>query len=135
MINFLKKHKELILYLIVGGLTTLVNIAAYALFAYPLSLGVTVSTVLAWGVSVIFAFVANKLVVFESKNTTKKKLLFEIGSFFLARLASGVLDVLIMFIFVDLIHINDIIMKIVSNVIVIIINYALSKFVIFKKEK
>ncbi len=135
MIDFLKKHKEIILYLIVGGLTTLVNIGAYALFAYPLGMGVTLSTALAWGVSVIFAFFANKLIVFESKSTTKKKLLFEIGSFFLARLVSGLLDVAIMFVFVDLLEINDMIMKIVSNVVVIIINYILSKFIIFKKEK
>ena len=135
MISFIKKHKALILYLVFGVLTTLVNIASYWLFAHPLSLGTLASNILAWLLSVLFAFFTNKLIVFESRGNGVKRFLWEILTFFGARLATGVLDTAIMLVFVDLLHLNDIAVKIASNIIVIILNYIVSKFVIFAKKK
>lgn len=135
MLELFKKHKSVILYLVFGALTTLVNIASYWLFAYPLSLNTLTSTILAWVLSVAFAFFTNKLIVFESRGNGTRHFLYELLMFFVARLVTGALDVAIMLVFVDLLHLNDIVIKIVSNVVVIILNYVISKFVIFAKNR
>lgn len=132
IIELLKKYKQIILYLIFGVLTTLINIAAYWLFAHPLNLNTLTSTVLAWLTSVFFAFFTNKLIVFESK--MQNRFFFELGTFLASRVLTGVLDTAIMIIFVDVLCLNDMVIKVVSNIIVIILNYVLSKFVVFKKS-
>lgn len=135
MLDFIKKHKGVILYLVFGALTTLVNIASYWLFAHIFSLNTLTSTVLAWVASVIFAFFTNKLIVFEARGNGARHFLYELAMFLLARLATGVLDIAIMLVFVDVLHLNDIVIKIISNVVVIILNYIVSKFIIFAKKR
>ena len=130
-----KKYKEIIMYLIFGGLTTLVNIVAYFILARLLNIETVASTIIALIVSILFAYITNKIFVFESKTHNKKDLLREMISFFACRALSGVMDVAIMYVTVDLWHFNDIIMKIISNIIVIIVNYVFSKLIIFKKKK
>ena len=133
--ELLRKYKEMILYLVVGGLTTLINVVAYWIFAHPVSLDTVISTVLAWFLSVLFAFFANKIIVFESKSYEKKLFIKEIILFFISRALTGALDVAIMYVTVDLLLFNDIVMKIISNVIIIILNYVISKFLVFGKKK
>ena len=130
-----KKYKSAILYLIFGGLTTLINIVSYSLLYYLAELSNSISNVLAWVFSVLFAFITNKLFVFENKSFALTAFLFEIGSFFLCRLATGVLDLGIMYLFVDVLKYNALLMKILSNIIVIILNYFASKFFVFKKKE
>ncbi|MBQ8738853.1 MAG: GtrA family protein [Clostridia bacterium] len=132
IIELMKKHRQIILYLIFGVLTTLINIVAYWLFAHPLSLGTLASTVLAWLTSVFFAFFTNKSIVFESRG--KKRFLFELFTFLASRVLTGVIDLAIMFVFVDVLLLNDMVIKIVSNIIVIVLNYVLSKFIVFRKK-
>lgn len=129
------KYKEVILYLVFGGLTTLVNIVTYAVFAYVFCTGTVISTAGAWLISVIFAYITNKIFVFESRTDTFALLFKECVSFFGCRLATGIMDVVVMYVSVDLLHFNDIIMKIVSNVLVVVLNYIFSKLFIFKKEE
>ena len=133
--ELLRKYKEMILYLVVGALTTLINVVAYWIFAHPVSLDTVISTVLAWFLSVLFAFFANKIIVFESKSYEKKLFIKEIILFFASRALTGALDVAIMYITVDLLSFNDLVMKIVSNVIIVILNYVISKFLVFGKKK
>ena len=85
--------------------------------------------------SVLFAFFTNKLIVFESKGNGIKRFLWEILTFFGARALTGVLDTAIMVVFVDILSLHDIGVKVASNIIVIILNYIVSKFVIFAKKK
>src|SRR5699024_4060892 len=118
-----KKYKEIIMYLIFGGLTTLVNIVAYFILARLLNIETVISTVAAQIISILFAYITNKIFVFESKTNGKKDLLREMISFFTCRGISAIMDVAIMYVTVDLCHFNDIIMKIISNIIVIIVNY------------
>ena len=92
-------------------------------------------TVIAWILSVIFAYVTNRIFVFRSKVRGWKALSFEMVSFFGARALSGVLDVGFMWLFADYLGFNDKWMKLVSNVFVIIFNYAASKLVIFRKKE
>lgn len=133
--ELVKKHRSVILYLIFGGLTTLINIASYSLFYYVAEFSNSISNVYAWVISVIFAYITNKLFVFENQSFALPKLLIEIGAFFSCRLLTGVLDLIIMFLFVDLLALHALTMKVVSNVIVIVLNYVASKFIIFRKEE
>lgn len=124
-------YKEPILYLIFGGLTTLVNIITYFVCYNIASLSNVISTIIAWILSVIFAFITNKIYVFESKS---KSIIVELTSFFLCRLGTGILDLGIMYFTVDILKWHALLMKIISNVIVIILNYIFSKLIIFKKS-
>lgn len=134
--ELLRKNRELILYVIIGGLTTLVNIGAYWVFAHPVSLNHNLSNIIAWVISVAFAFITNKVWVFESRSFAMRVIWGEIAKFFVSRLLSGLLDFGIMYLFVDIFTFNDMWVKIISNVIVIVLNYILSKFIVFKgKEK
>ncbi len=131
-----EKYKEVIHYLIFGGLSTVVNFVSYFLFARIIGIEEIISSGLSWFCSVLFAYITNKLFVFESKTDTKKAFFKEMISFFLARIVSGILcDVGTFALMVKVFHINDIIAKIVTQVMVIVVNYVFSKLFIFKKKK
>ena len=126
------KYKDVILYLVFGVFTTVVNIVSYWFCAHVLGTSVMAATVIAWALAVFFAYVTNRSMVFHSSAAGKGEILKEIGSFFACRLGTGVVDWVIMFVFVTVLHFNDMIIKIAANFIVIVLNYVLSKFVIFK---
>lgn len=134
IIDLWKKYKELVLYLFFGVGTTVINIMAYYVCAHPLRINTVASTCVAWILSVLFAYITNKIWVFESKSTDVGVIIKEIVSFFSCRLLTGFLDVALMFVFVDVLSFNDMWMKIISNVIVIVLNYVASKLLIFKKK-
>lgn len=125
-----KKYKTIILYIIFGGLTTLVNIVSYFVFKHTLSFSTGAANVSAWFLSVIFAFVTNKYFVFDSPS--KKGIMLQLISFFGARILSGVLDTGIVVVFIDYLTCPELPVKVISNVIVIILNYVASKFLIFR---
>ena len=134
MNQLLRKYKQPILYLFFGVCTTAVNIVTYYISAHILSLSVILSTCLAWVISVIFAYLTNKWWVFESKSLRLKAVVQEFLSFTGCRLFTGACDLLIMFIFVDCLGVNDLFVKIASNVLVVILNYIFSKLIIFNKK-
>jgi putative flippase GtrA len=129
------KYKDVIPYLFFGVCTTLVNIAVYWLCAHPFGFGVMPSTIIAWIAAVLFAYLTNRKWVFHSEAVGLKSVCAEIVAFFGCRLATGILDWLMMFVFVDYLHFNDVVIKAVANVVVIILNYVASKVVIFKKKE
>ncbi|MGL4774326.1 MAG: GtrA family protein [Clostridium sp.] len=135
MIELLKKYKELIAYGVFGVLTTLINIIVYYVCTKLLGIEYLISNVIAWILSVAFAYITNKLFVFESNKSDLNSILKEVSAFVGARLFSGVLDMGIMYACVDLLSMNDVVVKILANVIVIVLNYFLSKYWIFRKEK
>ena len=131
-----KKYKEIINYLIFGGLATVVNFVSYLIVARLIGVDEVVSSGISWFCSVLFAYITNKLFVFESKLDNKKAVIKEMCSFFLARIVSGILcDVGTFALMVKVFHINDIFSKIVTQVMVVIVNYIFSKLIIFKKPK
>lgn len=130
-----EKYKDLIPYVIFGVLTTIVNYVSYWLFAHPLGCGTVFSTAVAWVLSVLFAYVTNRRWVFHSEAKGANAIGKEFAAFLGARLGTGLLDMLIMYLCVDLLGWNDMVMKLASNVIVVILNYILSKFFIFKKKE
>ena len=92
-----------------------------------------IANVLAWLASVIFAFITNKLWVFNSKSMAWRPFLWETLTFFFFRLLSLAVDQFIMFVGISLLSGNPLIVKIIDNVIVVILNYFFSKWIIFKK--
>ena len=132
MKKYLGKYKLYILYIIFDVLTTLVNIVTYYL-AHKI-LPVMPSTVLAWILAVLFAYVTNRQFVFESQAEARPEITKELISFFSARLFTGFVDFACMFVFVDCLKMNDMVIKTVSNIVVIILNYVLSKVFVFSKK-
>ena len=132
IIEALRKNKQLLLYLFFGICTTAINTICYWLLYDVLTLNNIVSTILAWLAAVVFAFVTNKRFVFESKRTNTTERINEVISFFGCRLLTGILDVAIMAITVDMLQWNGLLWKLFSNIIVTIINYVASKYLIFK---
>lgn len=136
MINqFFQKHKSIIAYLFFGVCTTAINVLTYSLFYYTVKLSNIVSVIIAWILAVLFAFITNKLFVFDSKSFDKNILYHEITSFVSCRLSTGVLDVVVMYISVDLLSLNPTVWKITSNIFVIILNYIASKLFIFRRPE
>lgn len=131
--ELLKKYKFIILYGIFGVLTTIINIVTYALCYDVFNISNVVSNIIAWILSVLFAFITNKIWVFESKCFDFKIFIKELWNFIVCRLATGALDLGIMYVGVDLLKGPALILKIASNIIVIILNYVMSKLFVFKK--
>ena len=139
--NLYKKYDEMINYLIVGGLTTVVSLGTYYFCVYTFlnpnnAFQLHIANIISWISCVTFAYFTNRIFVFKSKRTDKLK---EAISFFAARLATLGLEMLIMFVFVTALGLNSnlwvIVWTLVSQVIIIIGNYVLSKLLVFKKEK
>ena len=136
-----RNHKESMRYLIFGALTTIVNILTYFIFAKVIlanigndTLKVNISEIIAFIAGVIFAYITNKLYVFNSKTNSIKELTREIASFFSCRIFTEIISILMMNAAVWL-SINDILMKVISNIVVIILNFVFSKILIFKGKK
>ena len=134
ILKLIEKYKSIIMYLIFGVLTTAVNVVTYYISAHIFSVNTVTSSVIAWFAAVLFAYITNRKWVFDSKQTGFRNILFEISRFFLCRFATGVVDWVIMYVFVDLLSLNDIIIIISANIIVIIFNYVASLLIIFRKK-
>ena len=129
------KYKEIINYLIFGVLTTVVSLATYYICVYTFlnpdnSLQLQVANIVSWIAGVTFAYITNRKFVFESEEQEKLK---EAGKFVTSRIATLLTDMLIMFIGVTILKLNDKIIKLISQIIVIIAYYLLSKMLVFRK--
>ena len=133
MFRLILKYKQMLLYIFFGVCTTAINTVSYHILFNFLNVANIASTIISWLLAVIFAFVTNKYFVFESKGTDG--LVNEAVSFFSCRIATGVLDVIIMYVAVDILMLSGLLWKILSNIIVIILNFVASKFFIFKSTK
>lgn len=133
MIN-LKKYKSFILYVVFGIMTTAINIVLYWLLHVVLGIANIPSNIIAWVGAVLFAFLTNKNLVFGSASWDKKTVVNELWKFFGARLATGGVDLLIMFLFVDVWGFNGVIIKIITNAIVIVLNFILSELIVFNSK-
>ena len=130
------KYKEIINYLFFGGCTTIVNFISYYIPARIIGIDEVISNSIAWCISVLFAYVTNKIFVFSSKKENFEGILKEMFSFIFARLFTGALcDIGLFALMINILGINDIVSKITTQILVVILNYVLSKLVIFKKEK
>lgn len=130
--EFSGRNKEIFMYVLFGGATTVVNIITY--FAFDkLGASTAVSSVVAWVISVLFAFFTNKIFVFESRIRSFGGVLREMMRFASCRILTGCCDLAIMVLGVDFLKFADLPIKIIANVAVVILNYVASKLFIFNK--
>ena len=147
LMKLYRRYREFVVYVIVGCCTTLINLLIYALFNWVLGNELyLISNVIAWIISVTFAFFMNKLVVFRSKGKGFGQALLEAAEFYGARLFSLALESVGLWLFIDVllferfgfdfvVHISgETIAKFIMLVVVTISNYIFSKFIIFKKK-
>lgn len=125
----MKLGRELILYGVFGVFTTLINLVVFLLFTRAFHINYIISNIIAWILSVLFSYVTTRKWVFESENTN---IITECLMFFGSRFFVGAVDTGLLFIFIDILSMSDFISKLITQVIVIVLNYVLSKFVIFK---
>lgn len=130
--KYVLKYKDVIPYLFFGVCTTLVNVVVYWGCAHLLCFGTMVSTIIAWVMAVLFAYITNRKWVFKSLAKTKIEIAREIISFFGCRIATGVVDWLCMLLFVEILKLNDVVIKVLANILVVILNYIASKLIIFR---
>ena len=136
VVDILKgNNKEIFNYLVFGVLTTLVNYVSYFGATRGLKINYIVANIIAWFISVVFAYVTNKFWVFEDKSLEIRKLIKEVFLFVMARVMSGGVETLMLFVFATLLGFNDGVIKIIASVFVVIFNYVVSKFFIFNGEK
>lgn len=130
------KYQEIINYLIFGALTTIVSLLTYYLLVLTIlnpnnAIELQIANIISWITCVTFAYITNRKYVFNSKN---KNIFKEIIKFYSSRLTTLFLDVIIMYIFVTKLEFNDKIIKIIVQILIIILNYILSKLLVFKKK-
>jgi len=128
------QYWEVLSYLIFGVLTTVVNYCVYLPVYNILGLSASVSNVIAWVVAVAFAYLTNKPFVFRSHDWSAKTVIPELTKFVGCRIASGAAETLILLVSVDILHWNGNIWKLVTSVLVVVLNYIASKLVVFKKK-
>ena len=150
--EFLKSEqfKELVKYLIFGVLTTVVSLLSFKFFDAVLGQRLyLISNILSWILAVAFAFVTNKLWVFRSKNTEKKVIFRELFSFVTARILSLLIEEGGLWLLIDVLNMGkmqsfkifsftvngNLLAKVIMQVVVVILNYIFSKFIIFKKRE
>ncbi len=131
------EYAEIIRYLIIGILTTLVSLGTYYALVLTIldpdnSLQLQIANVVSWIVSVLFAYFTNRSYVFKVKD---QKILQEFIKFVASRIFTLIIDMLMMYVFVSLLHFDDKIIKLIIQIIVIVLNYVLSKFLVFIKPK
>ena len=134
-----KKYEEIINYLIVGGLTTVVSLVSFYLLRFLIfsgdsQLDIQISNVVSWFLTVLFAFFANRRYVFKSHEEGKNKLK-EIVKFYLSRITTLFVEMLSMWILTDLVNIDDKISKLIVQVILVILNYIFSKLFVFRGKE
>jgi putative flippase GtrA len=128
-----QKHWDILSYLFFGGLTTVVNYLVYLPCYNLLNLSAAVSNAIAWAVAVAFAYLTNKPFVFRSHDWSMKTVVPELTKFVTCRIGSGLLETGILFLCVDLLAWNGNVWKLITSVLVVILNYIASKLLVFKK--
>lgn len=133
MISSIEKYKAIILYILFGVLTTMINLVSYTGMIY-LHWNVQLSVILSWLITVISAYLTNRKWVFNSKATTSVELLREFLAFLSSRVLTLILEMIIIWFGVQLLKQDPLIWKLIDNVVVVIFNYIISKLFVFKRK-
>lgn len=135
LVNIYNRYREQILYLVFGGVTTLISIITYAVFTELADINILIANILSWIISVAVAYATNKSVVFRSDKKGVAQVLTEALSFYAGRLLTLLIEEAILFVFIDLVKLPNMPVKIIAQIIIIVLNYIISKVFIFKKTK
>ena len=133
IISLIKKYWDVLFYLFFGVLTTVVNYLVYLPVYNLLGLSAAASNAIAWVAAVIFAYLTNKPFVFKSNDWSAKTVIPELTKFVSCRIASGLAETLILLVSVDVLGWNGNLWKLITSVLVVVLNYFASKLLIFKK--
>lgn len=131
---FYEKNKEILLYLFFGGLSFFISVMMYILFYAFLGYNELIANVISWVITVMFAFFTNRLWVFKSNVESLKDYIFQMISFYGGRVITLIIEEVVLFIFITCLHFSSIIVKIVAQVIIIVLNYVISKLIIFRNH-
>lgn len=130
-----KKYKEILLYLFFGGLTALVSIGSYAYCDVILGMNPLIANIISWILAVTFAYITNKIWVFQVEIHGKKELLQQIFSFYTGRLLTLGIEEAILLVFITKLGFNSLVVKVVAQVVVVLSNYVISKCFVFREDK
>lgn len=130
---FYKKNKEVLLYLFFGALAFCVSISTYAFFNVLLDLNELVANILSWVITVLFAFFTNRVWVFNSNTSNLKEFLKQMIAFFGGRILTLIIEEVILFVFITLLSFSSMAVKVVAQIIVILLNYVISKILVFRE--
>ena len=131
---FWKRHREVLLYLFFGALTTVVSIGSFWLCDSVLLWNEHVANTVSWLLAVLFAFVTNRVWVFDAATKTKSAFLKQLLGFYGGRLATFGVEELILLVFITWLRFPSMVVKIAATVVVLVLNYVLSKLFVFKKK-
>ena len=134
LFKLMQEKRDVLLYLIFGVLTTVINYIVYFLCLDHTQMSAATANMVAWVVAVVFAFVTNKPIVFQSHDWSMSVTLPELVKFMSTRIASGLMETGILFVVVDTLHWNGYLWKLITNVLVVIVNYIGSKLFVFKNK-
>lgn len=134
ILSLIRKHYDLLAYLVFGVLTTVVNYVIYLPCYNLLGLSAVVSNLIAWVVAVAFAYLTNKPFVFRSHDWSAKTVIPELTKFVSCRVASGAAESVILLLTVDILHWNGNVWKLITSVLVVVLNYIGSKLLVFRKK-
>lgn len=132
---FYKKYKEVLLYLFFGGLAFLVSIGSYGFCNISLGINELIANAISWILAVVFAFATNRIWVFQAPTNTFGDFVKQMAAFFSGRVVTFVIEEIILLIFITWLHLSSMPVKVVAQLVVIILNYIISKWFVFKKEK
>ena len=132
---FYTKYKEMLLYLFFGGLSFIVSIGTYALFNVNFGINELIANILSWIITVMFAFLTNRVWVFNSPTNSFCEFSRQMIAFYGGRIVTLVIEEIILLVFITWLGFPSMAVKIVAQVIVIVLNYVISKLVIFNKER
>ena len=129
-----QKHKEVLLYLFFGGLAVFLNLALFVFFTKHFEWGALFANIVDWVICVLFQFITNKTWVFDAETDSAKGFWAQLAGFFSGRLLTLGVEELMLFVFIDRLHWNSLLVKLIAQIVVIVSNYIISKFFVFKKK-
>lgn len=132
---FYKKHKEVLMYLFFGGLAFFLNLFLYWLFVVVCGTPALIGNVFCWILCVLFQYFTNRSWVFDGRTDTRKDFLRQLVSFFGGRLFTLLVEELMILIFITELHYNEMGIKLLAQFVVIVLNYIISKLIVFRKRK
>lgn len=129
---FYRKNKEMLLYLFFGFLSFVMSISTYALFNKVFNINELLANIFSWIITVMFAFFTNRIWVFDSQTESMAEFVKQMSSFYWGRIVTLVIEEIILFVFITVLGMNSILIKVIAQVVVIVLNYIISKLFVFK---
>lgn len=127
-----QKHKAVWLYLLFGGLTTIISIASFWIGHSVLRLNEHIANIISWILAVLFAFLTNRVWVFSAKTDNRNAFLGQLIRFYGARLTTLGVEEILLFTFITVLGVNGMVVKVGAQIVVVLLNYVVSKWFVFK---